>query len=453
MTQLERLRSRGGAKRFERDSFPPVARLACQLAIGGRGTFTAWLIGAARRAGLSVERAAEGAYRTRRLCERFNARRIRWAWEYRRHRDRARPPLHSFEAKHFSQGGEDGIIASIFDAIGTTNRTFVEIGSGDGSENCTRWLAEQGWNGVWMEADAASVERARALNLDRVHVIGEPAAPGTLRGSLEGAGVPQCPDLLVVDIDGNDWWVLGAALEVISPRALIVEYNPLFPPGSWWVMPYRAGYQWPGTFRHGASLDALNGLARLNGLALVGCGSNGVNAFFVDAAVADSPALGAADPVSCYVEPRIAPNLWGHPRVHPRPRGPMPELPEEDLRLISMSALLWPPGRSGYEPGEPVLFEIVLRNGSTTPLASVGRHAIHVALQWRARASEAPWDGAERIAIRHPVEPGRERRMIFWWPAPEGPGAHRLELCMVQENTMWMKHTLVVLEVTVERHA
>src|SRR5579862_9054494 len=44
-----------------------------------------------------------------------------------------------FEAQVYSQHGEDGIISEILARIGHTNRTFVEIGAGDGTENNTRY--------------------------------------------------------------------------------------------------------------------------------------------------------------------------------------------------------------------------------------------------------------------------------------------------------------------------
>ena len=42
-----------------------------------------------------------------------------------------------FGFKAYSQNEEDGIIKEIFKRIGTTNKTFVEIGVGNGLENIT----------------------------------------------------------------------------------------------------------------------------------------------------------------------------------------------------------------------------------------------------------------------------------------------------------------------------
>ncbi len=40
--------------------------------------------------------------------------------------------LRPHERTVYSQGGEDGVLAHIFECIGKTNRTFVEFGAWDG---------------------------------------------------------------------------------------------------------------------------------------------------------------------------------------------------------------------------------------------------------------------------------------------------------------------------------
>jgi hypothetical protein len=59
--------------------------------------------------------------------------------------------LEGFGFKVYSQCDEDGIIQEIFRRIGTDNRRFIEIGCGDGSENCTAYLLHQGWSGLWID--------------------------------------------------------------------------------------------------------------------------------------------------------------------------------------------------------------------------------------------------------------------------------------------------------------
>ena len=59
--------------------------------------------------------------------------------------------LEKYGYKVYSQNDEDGIIAEIFQRIGTTNKTFVEFGVGDGLENNSHYLLLKGWNGLWIE--------------------------------------------------------------------------------------------------------------------------------------------------------------------------------------------------------------------------------------------------------------------------------------------------------------
>src|SRR5439155_21407424 len=140
--------------------------------------------------------------------------------------------------------------------IGAAEKFFVEIGASDGTENCTRNLAEQGWRGVWVEADPVAAGQARAVAPQGVTVVASGVTRNNVTGILRDAGVPPAPDLVVVDIDGNDWWVLRSLLQSFTPRVLVAEYNATFRPGHWWVMRYRENRSWDHTFRHGASLDA-----------------------------------------------------------------------------------------------------------------------------------------------------------------------------------------------------
>ncbi|MDB6139524.1 MAG: hypothetical protein JWO94_2596, partial [Verrucomicrobiaceae bacterium] len=83
--------------------------------------------------------------------------------------------LNRQEFRAFSQGGEDGILAEIFRRIGTTGRTFCEIGLEDGLECNTRLLLNQGWTGLWIEGSPRCgplirQHFAEALSAGRLHL-------------------------------------------------------------------------------------------------------------------------------------------------------------------------------------------------------------------------------------------------------------------------------------------
>ena len=82
--------------------------------------------------------------------------------------------LEYFGRQVYSQNEEDGIIAEIFRRIGTTSRDFVEFGCGNGTENNTRLLLDQGWCGLWIDGSKSNVETAARL-------LAEPIAAGRLK--------------------------------------------------------------------------------------------------------------------------------------------------------------------------------------------------------------------------------------------------------------------------------
>ncbi|HLW68249.1 MAG TPA: hypothetical protein VKS79_23230 [Gemmataceae bacterium] len=200
-----------------------------------------------------------------------------------RYRDPRR--LLAWEHQVYSQGGEDGIIAEIFRRIGTKNRTFVEIGVGDGLENNTAFLLTQGWSGFWLEGDPECVRKIRvgckraqvdrSLHLIELFVTGENVA-----SALQQAGAPTEVDLLSIDVDQNTYWI-WSALGQISARVVVVEYNAAWPAAVDWKVPYDPAEMFDGTLCFGASLKALELLGRQFGYNLVGCNLAGVNAFFV----------------------------------------------------------------------------------------------------------------------------------------------------------------------------
>lgn len=193
--------------------------------------------------------------------------------------------LNRFEFQVFSQNGEDGILQEIFRRIGTTNKTFVEFGAGAGLENNTAHLIIQGWKGYWFESDEAHIQSIRehfsapfrngVLSVTKAFVTAENIEQLLLR-----CGVPKEFDLLSVDIDGNDYWV-WKKISNFSPRAVIIEYNALFRPGTNWVMKYNPSHLWKKTSYFGASISSLEKLGHELGYSLVGCDFTGTNVFFV----------------------------------------------------------------------------------------------------------------------------------------------------------------------------
>jgi hypothetical protein len=226
--------------------------------------------------------------------------------------------LRTFERKVFSQQGEDGIIEEIFRRIGETNRYFVEFGVETGVEcNSARLARECGWSGLFMEADPDEfpVLQANYAPYPGVTCVKAMVHSTNIQQLFADAGVPAEPDLLVIDIDGNDYWVWKAVVDY-RPRVVVVEYNPFYPPPSRWVMAEDPNFSWKRTDYFGASLGALSRLGKSKGYDLVGTDSHGVNAFFVRS---DCAADNFLDPAAHY---HFSPFTY---RPHPHFEGPSVE--------------------------------------------------------------------------------------------------------------------------------
>jgi hypothetical protein len=190
--------------------------------------------------------------------------------------------LTRYELRVFSQNGEDGVVSELLRRVGTDTRHFAEFGIGTGVQGNTVFLAEVlGWHGLYIEPsdDFAALEQ-RWAGRPQVHTVRALVTPETVNTLFAEHGVPEEPDVVSIDIDGNDYWVWEALTS--RPRVLVVEYNGNLDtsPDVRLVQPYEER-AWDNTDFFGASLGALQSLSRRKGYRLVHTDLAGVNAFFV----------------------------------------------------------------------------------------------------------------------------------------------------------------------------
>lgn len=199
-----------------------------------------------------------------------------------RGRRRAKP-LNGHELRVFSQNGEDGVLAEMFRRIGVTGGGFVEFGVETGREgNCVFLADVLGWPGVFLEADPdcchhlASKYRWSSL----VRVVHSTVTPENVEELFTMAAVPPEPDVVSIDVDGQDLWI-WRALRAFRPRIVVIEYNATIDPDTMLVEPRGMEGGWQGTDFYGASLGALVSVGTDHGYTLVYTEMAGVNAFFV----------------------------------------------------------------------------------------------------------------------------------------------------------------------------
>ena len=182
-------------------------------------------------------------------------------------------PLLRAGAKYFSQFDEDGILLEILRRLKIEQGSFVEVGVGDGTENNTIVLLAHGWTGLWLgNQSLAWTPSGKRLRFEKTTVT--PENVGALVGD-------RPVDVLSLDVDGNDYWIVKSLLARTRPRILVLEYNAKFPPPVRFVMPYDPNHGWDGTDYFGASLSAWQDLLAPFKYVPVCCSYTGLNVFFV----------------------------------------------------------------------------------------------------------------------------------------------------------------------------
>jgi hypothetical protein len=196
--------------------------------------------------------------------------------------------LNEVEFRAYSQWGEDGIIQYLIRNVPIDREIFVEFGVEHYTEANTRFLlVNDNWSGLVIDGDAANIAQIRSNRIYWQHNLKAECCFVTrenINAVLTANGIAGDIGLLSIDIDGNDYWV-WQAIDVVSPKIVVIEYNARFGPDRAVTIPYDAEFNRSdghhSMIYYGASLAALAKLGSRKGYSLVGCNSAGNNAFFV----------------------------------------------------------------------------------------------------------------------------------------------------------------------------
>lgn len=198
--------------------------------------------------------------------------------------------LNKAEFKVFSQWGDDGIIQFLVDYLEPENHLFIEFGVENYEEANSRLLMINNcWKGLVMDSSQEHINHIRKSDVYwKYQLEAMPAfvnrnnINNLLQTYLKGSQA----DLMIIDIDGNDYWI-WEAIDVTNPTIVIVEYNSIFGCDRAITIPYKDDFirtqSHYSNLYYGASLPALFHLAQQKGYQLIACNSNGNNAYFVRA--------------------------------------------------------------------------------------------------------------------------------------------------------------------------
>ncbi len=215
--------------------------------------------------------------------------------------------VHANEFKVFSQNGEDGIIQFLIRNVPIRRPIFIEFGVHDYAEANTRYLLKHNnWSGLVMDGSIENISRIKSEPLYVMHDLTAMCAfidRDNINGLIRASRIEGDIGILSIDVDGNDYWI-WEAIDCVSPRIVICEYNSLFGPRKKVTSLYDktfvitrahfSGLYW------GGSIGAFDHLARKKGYSLVGSNSAGNNVFFVRNDVVGS--LRSYSPEQAYVK-------------------------------------------------------------------------------------------------------------------------------------------------------
>ncbi len=188
----------------------------------------------------------------------------------------------------FAQWGDDGIIQYLIHTLGIENKIFIEFGVENYQEANTRYLLiNNNWKGLVLDGSEENINYIKNDEISwryNITAVCQFLTVENLNETIKNAGFEGDIGILHIDVDGNDYW-LWECLNIVNPEIVIMEYNSMFGNKAAFTVPYKNNFyvtnEHYSNLYFGASLKAMEHLAIKKGYTLVGCNSNGNNAYFV----------------------------------------------------------------------------------------------------------------------------------------------------------------------------
>jgi hypothetical protein len=193
--------------------------------------------------------------------------------------------------KVHSQFEEDGILLYIFSLIGATNKRVVEICAGNGITcMAANLIINHGWEGLLFDGDRNNVEYgikyySKIQSTKLYPPIFKQAwiTRDNVNQFISENGFNGDIDLLSLDIDGNDYYIMEA-INVIKPRVIICETHDAIPSSKALTIPYKSDFNRMKNLHPefmGVSLLGMKNLLNKKGYRLIGSHRYGFNAIFM----------------------------------------------------------------------------------------------------------------------------------------------------------------------------
>jgi hypothetical protein len=201
--------------------------------------------------------------------------------------------LNDFKFNIHSQFGEDGMLRELINRLPQEllNRTAIEFGAWDGLHlsNIANLVESDGYRACFIEADIRrfnELKRNYPIGHTLVNRFVSTSGKGSLDYILKEYELVLDPDVLSIDIDGNDLNV-WKSLKLFRPKIVVIEYNPTIPEGVHFIQDDNFNV------KIGNSAKAIIEFAQETNYYLVGCTET--NLIFVDKKYFQQTALNAIE--------------------------------------------------------------------------------------------------------------------------------------------------------------
>jgi hypothetical protein len=222
--------------------------------------------------------------------------------------------LWDYEVKVYSQWGEDGILDYLTEKLKIYKPKMLEIGVGDFNECNSRALVE------FKNASAYLVDINENLEAIinnselkwKTHLKTETSwvSPNNINLVVQNAqGFMNGMDIISLDIDGIDYWILKQMNIPPNVQIIVVEYNPIFGSKYELTVPFKENFDRAHEhFSHlyfGCSISAWIKLLEQRSYCFVGTNRVGNNAFFVKQNRIENLTVEPQEDLSVYTDWRI----------------------------------------------------------------------------------------------------------------------------------------------------
>jgi len=156
--------------------------------------------------------------------------------------------------------GESKKLLEICSELNISNGYYVDIGASDGwsSSSTYPFAKNKNFSGLSVELDDKKFKKMQFIykNFSNAYLSKTKVTPLNVLDVLKEFDVPKNFDILNLDIDSYDLFVIKSLLQSFQPKIVSMEINEKIPPPIYFTVNYDENHYWKGDHFFGCSLQA-----------------------------------------------------------------------------------------------------------------------------------------------------------------------------------------------------